>query len=245
MKKILALIVLTVLLVSLNGCMIVALDGMGGNAVHGTGDKITRDFAVDSFTGVDIAGGYVIVYRQAQESSVTVHMQENLFNYLNTHVVNGELRIFSDRNFRTTSENTPRIYVYSPYLNHINVSGSATFENWDTVRASSLDVSIGGAAAGAMHLEVDSVTISLAGAASLDLTGTADTARITVAGAGEVDAGGLQTRTAWVDIAGTGNIEIAVSDNLDATISGAGTVWYVGNPQVNRSVAGIGRVQQR
>jgi len=218
---------------------------MGGNAVHGTGDMVTREFAVGSFTGVDIAGGYVIVYRQAPESSVTVHMQENLFNYLNTHTINGELRIYSSRNFRTTSENTPRIYVYTPYLNHINVAGSATFEDWDTVHTSGIEISIGGAATGAIHLEVDNIDISLAGAASLDLTGTADTARITVAGAGEVDASALQTRAAWVDIAGTGNIEIAVSDNLDATISGAGTVWYVGNPQVNRSVAGIGRVQQR
>jgi len=225
--------------------MIVALDGISGNAVHGTGDNVTRDFAVGSFTGINIVGEYVVVYRQAQENSITVRMQENLFNYFNTTIENGILRVYSDRNFRTTNENTPRIYVYAPYLSLAAFAGSAQLENWDIVRTTNLHVSVSGAASGNLPLEADNVEINIAGAGSIDVTGTADTARISIAGAGDVDASGLQTRAAWADIAGAGTIEIAVSDTLDATISGTGNVWYVGNPQVNRSVAGIGRVQQR
>jgi len=245
MKKIFTICILAVLLIALNGCMFVTLDGLGGNNVHGTGDKVTRDFNVGNFTGLNIAGGYVIVYRQAQESSVTVHMQENLFNYLNTTVENGVLRIYSDRNFRTTSENTPRIYVYTPELNHTVVSGLARLENWDTLHTTRLLVSVGGAVTGTLPLDVENVEINIAGSGNFELTGVADTARISLAGAGNVDASGLQTRAAWADIAGAGTIEIAVSDSLDATISGTGNIWYIGSPQVSRSVAGIGRVQQR
>jgi len=225
--------------------MFVVLDGIGGNNVHGTGDKVMRDFNVGSFTGLNISGGYVIVYRQSQETSITVQMQENLFNYLNTTVEDGVLRIYSDRNFRTTSENTPRIYVYAPYLNHAVVSGSARFENWDTMRTNRLLVSVGGAVTGTLPMDVENVDINISGSGTFELTGTADTARIMLAGSGDIDASGLQTRTARAEIAGAGTIEIAVSDSLDAIISGTGNVWYIGSPQVNRTVAGIGRVQQR
>jgi hypothetical protein len=38
---------------------------------------------------------------------------------------------------------------------------------------------------------------------------------------------------------------VKVSDTLDARVSGAGTVFYIGNPQVTKEVSGVGTVKQR
>jgi len=247
MKKFISICLLAGVLAVFTGCLSVSSINTGGiNAVSGTGEMVTRDFAVGNFTGIDIAGGYVVVYTNSQTNAVTVNMQENLFDYLEVTVnSSGILRINSTRSFRTTSGNTPRIYVSAPYLNEIHVSGSLTTENWDTIRTQSLFIHAAGATDATIDMEVDELEIVLAGAGSFDLSGTADTAILSLAGAGTIDGENLQTQTATVTIAGASTATIAVSDVLNATISGVGTIYYIGDPQVNRAVAGIGSVRRR
>ncbi len=48
-----------------------------------------------------------------------------------------------------------------------------------------------------------------------------------------------------VRISGSGNVEINVKDELDATISGSGSVSYKGSPsKVNSNASGSGKVRK-
>jgi len=247
MKKFISVCLLAGMLVLFTGCLGVTSMNMGGiNAVQGTGDMVSRDFAVGNFTGIDIAGGYVVVYRNSQTNAVTVNMQENLFEYLEVTVNSqGVLQISSTRSFRTSSSNTPRIYVSAPYLSEIHVGGALTTENWDTIRTERLFIHAAGAVDAAIDMEVDELELVLAGAGTFDFSGTADAANFALAGAGEINGEDLQTRIATVSIAGASSATVAVSDVLNATISGVGTIYYIGDPQINRTVAGIGTIRQR
>jgi len=248
MRKFISICFLAGMLALFTGCLMVSsIDGIGtGGVVHGTGDRVSRDFAVGNFTGIDIAGGYVVVYKNSQTNAVTINMQENLFDYLEVSVSSGGvLRISSTRSFRTTSGNTPRIYVSAPYLSEIHIGGALTTENWDTIRTERLFIHAAGAADATIDMEVEELELVLAGAGSFDLSGTADTANFALAGAGSINGGSLQTRVAIVSIAGASTATVAVSDVLNATISGVGTIYYIGDPQINRTVAGLGTIRQR
>ena len=244
MRKITLICIWAGLTVLLSGCLLVSFDGIGANAVQGTGNMVTKDFDTWDFTGIDIGGNYVIVYRQSQTVSISVSMQENLFDYLNVGVRNGILHVDSDRSFRTDQNYRPRIYISAPYLETVIISGAASIENWDTIAVETLHINVSGAGDGLIPMHVDTLEISIAGAADFTLTGTASTANLSIAGAGDIDALGLQAVNATVVIAGAGSADVAVSDTLDVTITGAGTVRYVGSPQVNRTIAGIGSVQR-
>jgi hypothetical protein len=204
----------------------------------------TTDFTTAHFTGIDIAGEYIIVYSQSQTASVSISMQENLFNYLNVTVENGILRVYSERSFRTDRNHTPRIYVSAPYFNTVTLAGATSAENWDTVTTDVLYIDISGVTDGVIPMQVNALEISAAGVADFTLTGIAHTTNISIAGAGKIDAQALQTADTTVAIAGGGSVDVAVSDTLDVTIAGAGTVRYVGDPQVSRSIAGVGTVRQ-
>lgn len=245
MKKLVIICMLVGLTLLLSGCLVVSFEGGGSlRTVEGTGEKITREFDTWHFTGIDISGEYVVMYSQSQTVTVTIHMQENLFEYLNVGVENGVLRIHSDRPFSTGPRNTPRIYISAPVLEAVHLGGVMTIEDWDLITTRQLGITISGSANGVIPMDVATVEVNTAGAAELTLTGTAPTANITVAGAGTIDALGLLTADAAVVITGAGRADVAVSDTLDVTITGAGTVRYVGNPQVNRSVMGLGSVQR-
>jgi len=235
---------LAAIMVLLSGCVVMSINSLG-NAVQGTGDRVSNSFNVINFTGLEISGAYTVIYRHSQTHAVVVEMHENLFDYLNVGVQNGVLRINSDRSFRTGRNETPHVYIYAPFLNSVDIAGAVTIQDWDTIRTDRMNINAGGSARGTMPLEIENLEVSVAGAANFDFVGTATSATITIAGAGTINAGDLQTVSAQVSIAGSGNIEIAVSDMLDASITGAGRITYIGNPQVNRSIAGAGTIRSR
>ena len=56
------------------------------------------------------------------------------------------------------------------------------------------------------------------------------------------EAGDLASRDAIVDVSRTGSATVRVSERLQATISGSGSVYYYGDPFVESSITGQGRV---
>ncbi|MEX1033297.1 MAG: head GIN domain-containing protein [Cellvibrionaceae bacterium] len=69
---------------------------------------------------------------------------------------------------------------------------------------------------------------------------------IVVNGSGGVDTANLRARKAKVSVNGSGDVEVNVSETLDARINGTGDVGYRGEPtDVDRSVNGSGRVRSR
>lgn len=83
------------------------------------------------------------------------------------------------------------------------------------------------------------------GALKAQIAGSVSEQRISISGAGEYDAGRLASDTASVSVSGVGKVLVNVSRMLDAEISGAGTIEYLGDPEVRRSVSGVGRIRRR
>ena len=242
MKKILlALIIASALL---GGCVSVSIGGgTGAGGLRGTGDMVTIPVETGSFNGIDISGGYTIVYRHAPQNALTVVIQQNLFERMDFSVENDVLRISSDVGFNTTPANIPRLYVYSPALELVALSGAAELTG-DAISANTFTLVTAGASDVTLELDVGTLTVTLAGAASLELSGQADTLSLTAAGASDVRAGALSTRIANIDVSGAGNVIVAASELLDATITGAGSVRYIGDPQVSYRTFGAGSVSR-
>ena len=67
-----------------------------------------------------------------------------------------------------------------------------------------------------------------------------------MSGAGNVSAGDLKAKDVDVTMSGAGNANVYASNKLDATISGAGSVTYAGDPPtVNKNVSGIGSIAKK
>ena len=45
-----------------------------------------------------------------------------------------------------------------------------------------------------------------------------------------------------LDISGLGYCEVSVEETMDVNISGAGKVYYKGNPEVFRNISGLGSI---
>jgi len=222
----------------------IGLNEIGGTSVQGTGPMVSRDFSIDGFNGLSISGAFVVVYRNSPTYAVTIEMQENLFEYLSVNTTGQTLHIETSVNFRISRNNTPRVYIYAPYLSSVFLHAAIVTENWDAISTERLVMDVSGASNAAISMEVEELDINVSGAASFNLSGNAENANFTVSGAGDVNARNLQTRDANIQINGASSVEISVSDNLDVSIAGVGTVRYVGNPHVSQNITGLGSVRR-
>lgn len=101
---------------------------------------------------------------------------------------------------------------------------------------------------GRIELDVaiaERATFGVSGSGKVRATGTAQEAKATISGSGQVLAANLVVDVCDVRISGSGDVEINVNKELDANISGSGTVTYKGSPaHVNSHSSGSGSVRK-
>ena len=88
-------------------------------------------------------------------------------------------------------------------------------------------------------------SFGVSGSGKIQASGTANEVKTNISGSGKVLAANLETNNCEVRISGSGDVEINVKSELDANISGSGSVSYKGNPShVNSHASGSGKVSK-
>jgi len=205
------------------------------------GSVISRTYQTEDFSAVDIHGGvWEVVFRQSENYSATVEINENLLDHFSLSVQRGlltasfDIGIGFDENISSVS----RIYVYAPYIESLSLSGTITAIDWDTIHAQNFAIDSGGVVNIDIMLEVENIAIDVRGVANIELSGRADTADISMTGSGSLLAFDLQTRDTQINVSGAGTANIAVSENLYATANGTSRILYRGNPTVIQNISG-------
>ncbi|MBL7877102.1 MAG: DUF2807 domain-containing protein [Cyclobacteriaceae bacterium] len=125
-----------------------------------------------------------------------------------------------------------------------NVSGSGNVYVKGNCRALESKVSGSGNVRIAGNI-TERADVNVSGSGKIMASGTAREIRTTISGSGEVRAANLEVEKCDVRISGSGDVEINVKRELEATISGSGSVTYKGNPsQVNSHSSGSGKVRK-
>ena len=92
--------------------------------------------------------------------------------------------------------------------------------------------------------EFGDLSASISGSGEIHMNGTADAIDGDVSGSGELDLLQVRARSARIDVSGSGDATVQVSDRLDASVSGSGDVRYRGRPSVDADVSGSGSVER-
>lgn len=207
---------------------------------------------VASFTAVGFSVPGTVHLRQGEPQSVEVEGATDVLDELEV-VVEGEKLQIRSRNERTwwfdllfetdDMEGPVDVYVTVPKIEELNVAGAGNIVGETSLTASTLILR--GAGSGGFDLEVDAeeVEVENAGSGTTRLQGRAGSVAVEVAGSGSVAAMDLETVRAEIQIAGSGNTSLHVTDRLSAEIMGSGRVRYRGTPTVDRSVVGSGTVE--
>lgn len=193
--------------------------------IQGSGNVVTEMREVSDFTAVALNGVGHLIIDQTGSESLSITADDNILPAIETRVRGGKLIISIEDN-TTFSHVTELTY-------HVTVQAIDTLE---LNGAGEVEV---------MHLDGHDWQTTLAGGGTITVSGVVDVQTAELSGAGAYNAEALQSQEATVHQSGAGMAVVQVSDRLDVTIDGLGSVEYIGNPTVKEEINGLGTVRQR
>lgn len=213
-----------------------------GLPLQGSGQRVSQDRSVPSFTRLQADGPFEVTVRPGTARRVQVRADDNLQTLVDTHVENDTLVIAPTRQTGWYSREKIQVTVETPALAAASLRGSGRL-SLERLQGGPFALALSGS--GEIRLadaRLTRLNVQLAGSGDIWLQGQADEARYELAGSGGVHADPLRARQLSVSVAGSGDAVVRAQDTLTVQIAGSGNVRYAGTPRVRQQVAGSGRV---
>jgi hypothetical protein len=210
-------------IIALLAGLVLTVAGCRWGGIMGNGHIVTDTRPVSDFDEIEANGGFQIEWRSGAPS-LSITTDENLLRHITAENIDHRLRLHSRGNLWPT--------------HHINVAISSPKR---------LGAKLTGAARlTAGQLSGPSFAVESTGAATIQLDGNIDDLVTDMTGASKLKAESLQTKTATISSTGASHAEVAVSQSLKVSITGAGKVIYSGNPPViEKHVSGAGSIRHK
>ncbi len=214
-------------------------------------DRARESRSVATFTGVEYAIPGTLHLRQGDDRSVEVAAPQEVLDEIETtvdgevlEISNGDDSGLLDQLFGTDGLDTDRIdvHVTAPTLNELNVAGTGRAVAETTIEGDALSLNLAGSGGLDLEVETNELSLQVAGSGTGTVRGQTRALDLNIAGSGDLQGTSLMAQRADVEIAGSGDAELNVTDHLSAQIFGSGDVRYRGDPTVETSMFGSGEV---
>lgn len=240
-----SLLIFTSLVIA--SCSFIGGSGLGGG-VPGSGKIQTETREPGAFDAIAIEyPGAEITVEQGDKEIVEIEADDNLLPQLSTEVLSGTLTIKNvETDWKTTvNPSKPvKINIIVRDLSEIILSAPVGDLKVNDLQAGTLKLVVSGGAQVRLNgIQVSVLDSVLSGAGDIQASGTADELKLVLSGLGDFNAADLQSNKANIELSGMGGATVRVEDDLAATITGAGSIQYFGNPHVEQSINGAGSVK--
>jgi len=202
---------------------VVLLAGCHWSGVKGNGVIKTENRPIADFSSIKVAGGYQIKW-SAGKPSLTITADENLLPLIRATASAGRLKIGSEEALRPTRDIT--IVLSSASLSEARLSGGNSLN--------------------AGPISGPWLKLKSTGASDITVDGSVTDLKVTMTGAGKLNAKSLQAKNATLSLTGAAEADVAVTEMLKVSVTGAATLTYSGNPKtVEQKVTGAGSIRRR
>jgi len=203
--------------------VILSAAGCRWGGIMGNGHIVTDTRSVTDFSEIEADGGFQIDWRSGPPS-LSITTDQNLLRYIHNENIDHRLKLHSRDSLWAT--HGVKVAISSPNRLGATLTGAARL--------------IAG------QLSGSNFAVESTGAAKVTLDGKVDELITDMTGASKLDAESLQTKTAEISSTGAAHADVAVSEALKVSITGAGKVVYSGKPQtVEKHISGAGSIRHK
>ena len=222
-----------------SGCGLNDDEGLFG-CINGEGETITEELVLNDFSKIKLKISADVYVTQGDVQKVEVKGQQNIIHQLDLDV-NGETWEieFDDcvRNY-----NDLKIYITIPEIKELNISGSGLIYGENDFTVGDLRLRISGSGDIDLIVDANDIDSKISGSGKIKMGGTTNRFKLAISGSGDYRAFDLDSEDGEIEISGSGDAEVNVSDELDIEISGSGDVYYKGTPALRIGISGSGNV---
>ena len=208
-----------------------------------------RNVDVGSFTELSLAIPANLVLKQGSSEKVEIDCDDDIFDEIEFEMRGDRLVIKKEGKGWNWNNGWRRsevdIYVTMKTIEGLSVSGSGNLESDGTLETDDLELAVSGSGDIDLDIDGDELETRISGSGSIQLSGNANEAEARISGSGRVKAEDLTVTSFGARISGSGSCYITVKEEIEASISGSGSVYYAGNPgRVISNSSGSGKVRK-
>ena len=226
MKK--AIIIAAIVVAVSVTCTLLVLRGCPGGLV-GSGNLETEAYAFTDFTEVEISSAFEFEIKQSTSYSINITADDNIMEYVRISQDGQTLKI-GLRTALWVGSVTLKASVTMPELSNLDVSGVSRGTVSDFSSTEDLAITVSGASRVTGDIVAGNVDFDISGASTIQLEGSANDMVTDVSGVSRFDLDDFTVNNADVDFSGASSGTINLNGRLDADLSGASRLWYIGEP---------------
>ena len=195
------------------------------------GDLETREFKLSDFSSVNVGGAFEVEITHAESYSISVTADKGLFKNLNVAKEGDTLTIGHAKHIAWFSRITrPKARITMPLLKGLQLSGASRCKVSGFSSSENLKLSLSGASSIIGDVTAGDTECDLSGASKVELTGSAKDLVINASGANQTELGDFSVHNVAVRLSGANRTTIKMDGRLDARLSGASSLSYLGSP---------------
>jgi hypothetical protein len=212
--------------------------------IVGSGVLAQQSRAVSGFSSLNMSAiGTVRVTVGASEALV-IEAEDNFLEHIVTEVQGGVLAISLTPSTTLQTTRPIQFLLTVVTLTNATLSGVGSIEAAD-LNVDRLDLTLSGVGDIVMTgLTANELVVTMTGVGGVVCSGTVTVQRVTHSGVGDYRAQDLQSSEADVKTTSLGSATVRVRDKLVATVSGTGSIFYIGSPALTTTITGTGNVVQ-
>ncbi|HMI04227.1 MAG TPA: head GIN domain-containing protein [Pedobacter sp.] len=219
-----------------------------GNPVLNPATVIQDDRNVKNFSGVAAGGPIEVIITLGNTESIKFEGDAAAIATLVTEVKSNVLIIRPSVSWKSWAKKYEgkkiTAYVNAKNISSLTMSGDGSILVKGTVTAAELATTLSGSGSIKASISADELTSTLSGSGSLELTGKATSGSVNISGSGRLNGKTLAINNLNARISGSGSVYAKVDGTINAMISGSGHVYYAGNPSIEQKSIGSGGVSK-
>ena len=195
----------------------------------GSGNLETEDYTFTNFTKVEISSAFKFEIRQSDSYGVNVTADDNVIDFVQVSQEGQTLmiRLGTVPGLRLV---TLKALVAMPRLQGLTVSGASRGAISNFSSTGDVNIIVSGVSRVTGNITAGNVEFDISGASTIQLEGSANDMVAIVSGASHFNLSGFTVDNANVNISGASTGTVNLTGRLDASVSGASTLFYIGEP---------------
>jgi hypothetical protein len=212
--------------------------------ISGKGSIVSETISMSKINAIGLGIAAEVYIKAGNSQKIEVKGQKNIIEILNKKPDGNSWEIGFKRGYNVKSYEKLEIYITMPEIEALSIGGSGSIicEGKFKVR-DDLALSIGGSGDIKLDADAEEVKCNIGGSGSIELSGSAEELKVSIGGSGDVKASNMKVNECEISSAGSGDIEINVTNRLNVSLVGSGDVRYKGSPKVSKSIVGSGSVR--
>lgn len=198
---------------------------------RGNGTDGTLEVTIEQFTELESNSSIDIVLIEDSFNGAVITGDDNIIDLVEFKILGNKLTVDYDESVECVKPSqTTRVELHcTEELKEIIVDGSGDIASKGTLDGDVLEITIDGSGDVTLEAEYDDLLVNIDGSGDVDIEGEGNNAYITIDGSGNVDMFGYSLNTVGVEVDGSGDTRVDVSDEIQVWINGSGDVLYRGD----------------